>query len=314
MMHIICTIFVILSNYIHYYGLLHHVVVESYTLNPKAIHPNGRIPTNIAKARRMTSLIKQGIEKNINDESIICLVDGNNIRNSFGYENMSALQLTELLSSWTIHSSGGGDDIRPQIVVFWDGGTICKSQNNVLSSTSTQQMAVYSGPDSNADDIMVQCCAYITSKGSCIDEECTKKTNVVVFTSDANLANRCQMQLDMGNRDASNSEKMKHQIYHSIHLCLLLLKGDDNEVVLNTNDQLAPEWERSERRSSVDELETYLDSTQEKSREEDGYNNLSCIGSIHEWINNGLSGIEIGRVTKGGSILYEIIEYLYPYR
>jgi len=272
------------------------------------MHPNGRIPTSIAKARRMTSLIKQEIEKNINDESIICLVDGNNIRNSFGYEHMSALQLTELMSSWAIDSSSG-DDIRPQILCFWDGGaTICKSQGVLSTSTSIQQLTVYSGPDSNADDIMVQCCAYISSQGSCIDEEqCTKKTNVVVFTSDANLANRCSMQLDMGNRDTFNSGKMKHQIYHSIHLCLLLLKGDDNEVIMNTNNQLAPEWELSERRSSVDELETYLDSSSEKLGEEDGYKNLSCIGSIHDWINNGLSGIQIGRVTKGGSILYEII-------
>ena len=254
----------------------------------------------------MTSLIKQEIEKNINDETIICLVDGNNIRNSFRYENMSALQLTKLLLSWTIHSSGG-DDIKPQIVIFWDGGTICKSQKVLLTSKCTQQLAVYSGPDSNADDIMVQCCAYITSKGSFIDDEqCTKKTNVVVFTSDANLANRCSMQLDMENRDTSNSGKMKYQIYHSIHLCLLLV-GDDNGngVMMNTNDRLAPDWEQSERRSSVDELETYLDSTQEKSRVDEGYKSLGYIGSIHEWINNGLNGIEIGRVTKGGSILYE---------
>jgi len=102
------------------------------------------------------------------------------------------------------------------------------------------------------------------------------------------------MQLEMKkNRDTSNPGKTAYQIYHSIHLCLLLLKGDNNEVVLlmNTNDQLAPDWERSERRSSVDELETYLDSIQENSREEDRYNNLSFIGSIHEWINNGLKGI-----------------------
>jgi len=296
-----------MSNCILYYGLLlHHVVVESYTLNPKAIHPNGRIPTSIAKAKRMTSFIKQEIEKNINDESIICLVDGNNIRNSFGYENMSALQLTELMSSWTVNSSGC-DDIRPQIVVFWDGGIKCTSQKVLSTSTFTKQLAVYSGPDS-ADDIMVKCCAYITSKGSCIDDEqCTDKTNVLVFTSDTNLANRCSIQLDMGNRDADSAEKMKHQIYHSIHLCLLLLKGDDNEVRMNTNDQLAP-WERSERRSSVDELETYLDSEQEKSRVDEGHNDQSRIGSIHEWINDGLSGIQIGRVTKGGSILYEIRE------
>ena len=136
---IICTIFVI-SNYILYYGLLHHYTVESYTLNPKAIHPNGRIPTSIAKARRMTSIIKQEIEKNINDEnSIICFVDGNNIRNSFGYENMSALQLTELLSSWTIHSSSG-DDIRPQILCFWDGGTICQCQDVALKTHLVHKM------------------------------------------------------------------------------------------------------------------------------------------------------------------------------
>ena len=74
-----------------------------------------------------------------------------------------------------------------------------------------------------------------------------------------------------------------------------------------TNDQLAPDWDRSERRRSVDDLQTYLDNSHDKPRVDDGlYNTLRCIGSIHEWINRGLSGIEIGRVTKGGSILYEI--------
>ena len=157
---------------------------------------------------------------------------------------------------------------------------------------------------------MVQCCAYIASKDcSRDDKQYTTDTNVVVFTSDANLANRCSMQLEMGNRDADSAEKMKHQIYHSIHLCLLLVDRDDNEVMMNTNDQLAPDWDRLERRNSVDELETYLDSSSyEKLGGEDGYNNsLVCIGSIHDWINSGLNGIEIGRVTKGGSILYEII-------
>lgn len=300
MMHIICSF--VVSNYI-LSGLLHHAV-ESYVLNPKAIHPNGRLPS-IAKARRMASVIKQEIE---NSKDTIILVDGNNIRNSFGYENMSAVQLTDLMSSWSVDS--GSAAVRPQIICFWDGGgTICKSQKVLSSSTSTLQLAVYSGPDSNADDVMVQCCAFITSKGCSRDDKqyTTNKKNIVVFTSDANLANRCQMQLEMGNSDTSNSGKTKHQTYHSIHLCLLLLGRDDNEVIINTNDQLAPDWDRSERRRSVDDLQTYLDNSHDKPRVDDGlYNTLRCIGSIHEWINRGLSGIEIGRVTKGGSILYEI--------
>ena len=86
----------------------------------------------------MTSFIKQGIEKKIN---VICLVDGNNIRNSFGYENMSALQLTELLSSWTVGSSSNGDNIvRPLIICFWDGGSICQCQDVALKTHLVHKM------------------------------------------------------------------------------------------------------------------------------------------------------------------------------
>ena len=72
--------------------------VESYSPNPRAIHPNGKLPT-IIQAKRKVQSVRQAIFQNYSDAApIIILVDGNNIRNSFGFQSMSAVQLTEKIS------------------------------------------------------------------------------------------------------------------------------------------------------------------------------------------------------------------------
>lgn len=329
----------LLLSYIITYSYIihqHHVTVQSYALNPRAMHPNGKVPS-IAKTRSNLSTIHHDIFGNdAKTKHTIILVDGNNIRNSFGHDNVSALQLTEKMSVWiedtaayeNCNSIDTDDSDRcvdtvvmdtPQIVCIWDGGTQCTSQ--VVSSTSTHQnqLAVYSGPDGNADDLIVKCCAFLSSTKIQLQHS-DMLTNVFVFTSDSNLANRCQMQLQMGQDKYAaiqSSGIIQYSIYHSICLCLLLDESDytdsrsGSDLNVYGHRGYSPsmnDWERTERRMSVDELQTHLDrmssSAQhdEISREE---KDEKCIGAIHRWINDGLHGVQIGRVTKGGSILYE---------
>ena len=316
------------------FHLLHSgvvVVVSSYGLNPKAIHPNGRLPTSIAKARQLTNDIHREIFFNINPSneedddtedtaSTIVLVDGNNIRNAYGYENMSALQLTNSMMSSSCWANNNNDEMQHgvSIICIWDGGSKCTSQQVDAPSSSSQQphqLVVYSGPDGNADDLIVQCCAFISSSSRRRQVDYSK---VIVFTSDANLANRCQMQLIMGEEEESDGgdrsclgKKRDHHIYHSIHLCLLLEEYDKdgnviNNGVSNNSHGFAPDWERSERRKSVEELQTYFDSTTSSPQMEKYSVNDKGIECIRRWIKNGLNGITIGRVTKGGSILYKM--------
>ena len=238
-------------------------------------------------------------------------MDGNNIRNSFGFEHMSAIQLTKKMSSWSTGLFREGtsaedtdtDGNHPQVICVWDGGTKPSSQK-ALSSTS---LAVYSGPDGNADDIIVQCCSYISSHQ--YRDEHDPNMTVVVFTSDANLANRCKMQLNSmgGNQQFIDID---YQIYHSIHWCLLLGNGHDNNAVNVDNHGITPDWDRRERRESVNELQLYLNHVEQQVLDEEGdqvnYQDGIAfdIHRINSWINGGLKGSKVGRVTKGGSILY----------
>src|SRR5210317_936449 len=104
---------------------------------------------------------------------------------------------------------------------------------------------------------------------------------------------------------------IQYSIYHSICLCLLLDESDytdsrsGSDLNVYGHRGYSPsmnDWERTERRMSVDELQTHLDrmssSAQhdEISREEE---DETYIGEIHRWINDGMLTTQIGRVTKG---------------
>lgn len=126
-----------------------------------------------------------------------------------------------------------------QSICIWDGGKQRSSQTHTMANSNLSTLSVYSGPDGNADDLMVQYCSFLSS----VDIECTQHQQpqpqhhdhdhltVVIFTSDANLANRCQMQLMMGDsNDNDNSfpasaTPIDYQIYHSIHLYAIYLES-----------------------------------------------------------------------------------------
>ena len=62
------------------------------------------------------------------------------------------------------------------------------------------------------------------------------------------------------------------------------------------------------------ELQSFLESDNLTHRncDKDGIiqfsNNQEVLSNIFQWINNGFDGLGIGRVTKGGSVLYQIKE------
>jgi hypothetical protein len=272
------------------------------------------------QAKNREHKIRQAIFKNEfedddtgNRSSTIILVDGNNIRNSFGFQTMSALQLTKKMSFGIKTGNNKVASKKPQIICVWDGGSKRSSQK------AFSTLIGYSGPDgtgtSTADDIIVQCCAFLSSSSQIQsmfhDNIQDHHLTVVVFTSDANLANRCQLQLTL---KGEQSPRIDYQIYHSIYLRLLLGDDDDDDVDGHDHDHVkdiganrfTPDWEREERRQSVEELQDFVE--QQNTDVDVDVNNdndqeyMNCIG---DWINGGLKGLEIGRVTKGGSILYK---------
>eukprot|EP00978_Attheya_sp_CCMP212_P003824 scaffold8102_cov53-Attheya_sp.AAC.4 len=271
--------------------------VKSYAPNPKAIHPDGRLPS-IRQAKNKLSSVHHAL-----DDQII-LIDGNNIRNVFGYQEVSAVDLATKLSSWspfdhdpTYNSSDRNsgvleEDASSNVVCVWDGGS------EVISSFENSTLQVFSGPDGNADDILVKCCAFLS------------KVNhpIVVFTSDANLANRCQMQASR-----KHGHKVDFRVYHSVYL-YLLLGGNDLDLGQDESKQtFAPDWERQERRRSVEDLQLLL--LQESSRDECDRNtpSKSCVmRDLNDWINGGMDSCKIGQCsynnTKDASKLKGLVE------
>ena len=280
----------------------------SYAPNPRAVHPSGRVPSGRETKRKLPSIQN---ELGKNDRPII-LIDGNNIRNEFQSKSVSALNLMRFLSAWSLETNSrqleektdedGNKEpqesprmaTKPEIICVWDGGSK-KSSHWMDAANST--LSVFSGTQGNADDILVQCCAYFNSR-----EKLTAFDNqIVVFTSDANLANRCKMQLmEEGSRTLKTC-----QIYHSIYLVLLL--GEANPSI--DRDAFTPDWERQERRSSVDELEKYLCEFSDSilsAENEVGCKEKEMLNSVNGWINTGMNELVISRVTKGGSVLYRV--------
>lgn len=276
-------------------------VVNSYSPNPRAIHPDGKLPSKIQAKRRLPMVLnevsvfrKKGCTSSRNN---LILIDGNNIRNSFGYHQMSAMELTENLSTrFAAISSSGNDDVKqPEIICVWDGGKTRSSQEAPFAS-STPLLIGFSGPHGNADDLIVQCCSFVSSSPSLAIDHC----KVVIFTSDANLANRCKLQfMEEG---TSCPIKIDLKIYHSIYLCLLLTNNKNDFTISHGSDVFVPDWERDERRRNVSELESFLEQTTQQHINNEIEH--SIIQKISEWINGGLKDINVGRVTKGGSILY----------
>jgi hypothetical protein len=285
-------------------------MVHSYAPNPRAVHPNGKIPSTREALRKIPSVQKE-LFKTVPP---IILIDGNNIRNSFGFQSVGALDLTEMLSSWSVDGSSRQSEgekeeeqdestlseiKKPAIICVWDGGT---KRSSYWTNSRDPYLSVFSGTEGNADDIIVQCCAYLSS------HKATANRPIVVFTSDANLGNRCKMQaMDEG------TTKVNCQIYHSIYLCLLLGGGD--HTISSRNDEFSADWERQERRTSVDELENFfcdenhvsdIISSAKNDENDDEFNGDKVLKSVNKWINNGMNGIAIGRVTNGGSVLFKV--------
>jgi hypothetical protein len=139
-----------------------------------------------------------------------------------------------------------------------DGGEDVDDDKHTMVPT----LALFSGPEANADDVMVQTCAFLSKYAH-------ESFEVDAFTSDANLANRCK----------EMHVKSSH-IFHSIYLCLLLgaTDADLQERIFEE------EWERSERRRSVEELQIRL-GKENQFHDADARDALPITRDVYEWIN-----------------------------
>ena len=291
-------------------------ISRAYAPNPRAAHPSGKLPSTREMKQKLPS-----IQNELRNNGLpIILIDGNNIRNEFQLKSVSALDLMSMLSSWSLGTSSQrfeekddehgkeqdeASSMKPEIICVWDGGSKISSR---WMDTANSTLSVFSGMQGNADDVLVQCCAYLSSRERLA--ECKKgeiSNRIAVFTSDANLANRCKMQLmEEGTRTSK-----KCQIHHSVYLAMLL--GEENQST-DRRAAFAPDWERQERRNSVDELEKYscdpghipdsIPSADSKGKGKE----VGVLNHVNEWINTGMNDLVIGRVTNGGSVLYRVDE------
>ena len=209
----------------------------------------------------------------------------------------------------SIKSLGGFDTNRDvfknksqlvEVICAWDGGS------KVISLWANSTLTILSGQDGNADDILVQCCAFLSKRLK--DEQ--NRRNIVIFSSDANLANRCKMQMmDERSHPSGSSRNLMSaplvKIYHSVYLCLMLHEDESN---FGQHD-LDTDWDREERRRSVMELELLLrgESGDNVQQEYESHEIEATLAhSVQNWINNDMPGLVTGRVTKGGSVLYQM--------
>lgn len=263
--------------------------------NPRHPHPQGSPPT--AKTpKTLTTLSK--IRECLGEAPHV-LVDGNNVRGAVGSPHLSdATAMTGAISDVTSkcyrrHGLSISKPLPPPLTaVVWDGGKGGTPSAKALIGNDRNAAAVFSGENSNADDVVVQLCAYL-------DEDDDTPT-VVVFTSDVNLAGRCELQ----------SARRGVRVFHSVYLVWLLEeeaedggmeRGDSGRMKWS---HLEPDWEREERRESVLRLQSsvLVRSCGEGDDEEAG--GRFGVGRLVCWFDEACPGVQIGRVTKGGSILY----------
>lgn len=336
---------------------------QFFALNPKAFHPNGRQPTSIRKAKQKLPKILEEVADlwtydDINSEysqeayappHLFVLIDGNNVRNSYGYTKMSATDLTKKLVSTNLEPvikniSTNEKQKRKHhpsphfnIICVWDGSENHTSSSlvwndfispseDIMNTTillrDHPMLTVCSASESTADDVIVKLCTFLSSTFSPISTynknlQKFERPPILIFTSDANLMNRCVMQLNDEAENTIHQKKSKDLFYHSIYLRLLLESHNDREEdiekVTEENQIFTPDWERQERRDSVVSLLQEISLVNEKYKTglniTSFHSDISSEGimeNISQWINSGMRIIEIGRVTKGGSILYKM--------
>ena len=133
------------------------------------------------------------------------LVDGNNVRAAAGFR-MAPLDVAVCIDEWTAKSALSG-----RVIQVWDHGTLG-------AALLPHSACVLSGPDTIADDIIVQACAFLPD------------SPLLVVSSDNGLCGRAHTQL------SENRIGRELSTMHSIHYAWLLeaAVGDDDRWVASS--------------------------------------------------------------------------------
>ena len=129
----------------------------------------------------------------------VLLVDGNNARAATGFR-YTVSEMSACLDSWAARSGFSG-----RIAVCWDHG-------EVSSFTLSHSIALLSGSDQSADDVIVQVCGFLG--GGC---------DVIVFSSDKALLGRCHTQW----READGAASKLHSL-HAVYLTWLFETDEEH--------------------------------------------------------------------------------------
>ena len=128
------------------------------------------------------------------------LVDGNNVRAAAGFR-MAPLDVAACIDEWTAKSALSG-----RVIQVWDHGTLG-------AALLPHSACILSGPDTIADDIIVQACAFLPD------------SPLLVVSSDNGLCGRAHTQL------AENRIGRELSTMHSIHYAWLEAAVDDDRWV-----------------------------------------------------------------------------------
>jgi len=293
--------------------------------NPKHRHPQGPKPASKHNAKAVAELKRL---KDYLADGANVLVDANNVYHDCvghvtetwdtmkdqdegrGY-NISAEGLTKAISAelqlTCLHCNNASS--RPFTAVVWDSERPIRKPKTPpwAARMASGNSAVIFGESSTADTVIVQLCAYLEKSD----------LPLVIFTSDFNLAGRVALQ------------SQRAQVFHSLYLIWLL---EDVSSSFADNDERLRLYER-EAESSVEIKKQFglfksrvwkhtrlkekrarqrkealgsLKSRKALARQEDATLRRSVeAASVVRWFNGGCKGLSLGRVTKGGSILYD---------
>ncbi len=203
------------------------------------------------------------------------LVDGNNVRAAAGFR-MAPLDVAACIDEWTAKSALSG-----RVIQVWDHG---KALGAALLPHSA---CVLSGPDTIADDIIVQACAFLPD------------SPLLGVSSDNGLCGRAFTQL------AENRIGRELSTMHSIHYAWLLeaAVGDDDRWVASSRAARGRREGTGERQAGAADLEAWLPAAAAAAP---SWAPDAPAARLATWIGGGRDGLVVARASRSFNDVYAI--------
>jgi hypothetical protein len=203
------------------------------------------------------------------------LVDGNNVRAAAGFR-MAPLDVAACIDEWTAKSALSG-----RVIQVWDHG------NSLDAALLPHSACVLSGPDTIADDIIVQACAFLPD------------SPLLVVSSDNGLCGRAFTQL------AENRIGRELSTMHSIHYAWLLeaAVGDDDRWVASSRAARGRREGTGERQAGAADLEAWLPAAAAAAP---SWAPDAPAARLATWIGGGRDGLVVARASRSFNDVYAI--------